>query len=351
MARSKANLQNIDKSDIAYLEGRVKDNSGNGGGTPVSEYVYGDLHQTLAKLMSLAGIDYNSLPDNETNGYQLVEALTALASKNDFVLSLTASGNVLNIPVKIGKLKVNESFVCKAALDKPGNATTVKGTLDNATKAAVFTGDFKAGEYVRVINNADDVSFLRLVDTVNFEAIGQALFFLQKANQAQEDAGTLDVFATTPKINKNVFAKRVIGTLSAPYLATLTNNGLLSKEDKAIINGIGNARLRNVGSFSGLEVDGLPQGTNLVVDGDIQSAVITQNTSAGNVIRVTFKNAMDNTSFKINLSVQSQGNIELDNDIHPVVWKAISPTQADVYVEESKGNVQNLRIHLDIIQL
>ena len=313
--------------------------------------MYGDLHQNVAKLLHLYGIKYNDLPDNESNGYQLIDALVALASKNDYILSLTASGDVLNIPIKIGKLKTGESFVCKAALDKPVDASTVKGTLDNSIKAAVFEGDFKSGDYVRVINNADNISFVRLVDYTNFETVAKALNFLQKATQAQEDSGTSEAVATTPKTNKTVFAKRVNGEDSDEYLATQEQNGLLSKEDKTILDNIGNARLRNTGYLSGLEVDGLPVGTSLVVNGDLNSAVIAQNTADGNIIRLTFKNAMDSTNYKLQTSVQSQGNMEIDNDIKPIVWKAISNNQADVYVEETGGGGQNLRIHFDVIQL
>ncbi|WP_300440714.1 hypothetical protein [Christiangramia sp.] len=351
MARTKKVLQNIDLSDPGYLEGRIKDNTGAGGGTPVSEFVYGDIHQTLAKLMHLYDIKYNGLPDNETNGYQLIDALMALASKNDFILSLTATGDVLNIPIKIGKLKSGESFICKAALNKPATASTVKGTLDNSTKAAVFEGDFKAGEYVRVINNADNISFIRLADFTSFDAIAKFYNFLKKATQAEEDAGDIETAGTTPKSNKAVFSKRVNGTQSINYLASGTQNGLLSKEDKEILNNIGNSRLRNIGSYSGVEVDGTSVGQTFVVSGDITSARVVERTSNGEITRVQFKNAMDSLDYKLNLSVQSQGNIQIDNDIHPVVWKPFSKTEADIYTEETGAGAHNLKIHIDVIQL
>lgn len=351
MARSKATLPNIDKSDPGnYLEGRVKDNTGSGGGTPVNEFVYGDIHQMLAKLMHLYKIKYNGLPDNEQNGYQLIEALTALASKNDYVIPLTSTGGVLSLQLKVGSLQTGESFIAKAAVDK-ADETTVKGSLDNITKAAVFSGDFKTGEYVRVINNADNVEFIRLVDVNNLSAVNKLLKFLQAATQTEEDAGTTEAAATTPKSNKAVFEKRVNGDQSADYLASEAKNGLLSKEDKKIINNIGQSRIRNCGYFAGLDSDGLSLGTSLVVGGDIDSATIIDRTSEGEIIRISFKNPMDSLDYKMNISVQSEGDIARDNDIKPVIWKSISKTQASVYIEETSGVTQNLKIHFDVIQL
>ena len=351
MARSKATVSNIDKSDPSnYLEGRVKDNTGAGGGTPVNEFVYGDLHQTFAKLMHLYKMKYNGLPDNETNGYQLIEALIALASKNDFVLPLTSSGGVLSIQFKIGSLKAGESFICKAAVDK-GDEVTVKGSLDNVVKAASFTGDFKAGEYVRVINNADDIEFIRLVDVANLEDVNKVLKFLQAATQTEENAGESNEASTTPKSNKAVFSKRVNGDQSVNYLASEAINGLLSKEDKKILNNIGNSRIRNIGAFSGVDVDGSVGSNPFVVHGDILSASVEQRTGNGEITRVTFKNEMDSQNYKLDITVEAQGNMQLDNKIHPIVWKPISKTQADIFIEETVGAAQNLKIHIDVIQL
>ena len=350
MARSKATLANIDKSDPSnYLEGRVKDNTGAGGGTPVNEFVYGDLHQTFAKLMHLYKMKYNGLPDNETNGYQLIEALIALASKNDFIIPLTSSGGVLSIQLKVGSLKPGESFICKAAVAK-GEETTVKGSLDNVVKAATFTGDFKAGEYVRVINNADNVEFVRLVDVSNLEIVAKALKFLQAATQSEEDAGTSEAVSTTPKSNKAVFAERINGTQSNDYLASVERNGLLSKEQWAIINNIGNSRVRNVGFFAGLKPGGMAKNEVLVSDGDI-TAVVKDDGSDMTLVEITFANEMDNPNYKLHFSIQSQGFYDEDNNIRPIVWKPVSTTKADVYVEAYNGNPQNLKIYIDVIQL
>ncbi len=58
-----------------YPYGRIKDDTGGGNGTPVSVQVYGDQHQFFERIMALSGLTANDLPDNSTNGFQLVEAL------------------------------------------------------------------------------------------------------------------------------------------------------------------------------------------------------------------------------------------------------------------------------------
>lgn len=61
-----------------YPYGAIKDNTGSNDGTPVNKLVYDDLHQFFAKIMDAAGIAYNGLPDNFTNGFQYFMALIKL---------------------------------------------------------------------------------------------------------------------------------------------------------------------------------------------------------------------------------------------------------------------------------
>jgi hypothetical protein len=229
--------------------------------------------------------------------------------------------------------------------------TTVKGSLDNSNKAAIFDGEFKTGEYVRVINGADNVEFIRLVDSSNLDAVTTFLNYLKATTQPVEDTGTSEAVSTTPKSNKSVFTKRVIGTDSLNFLATAARNGLLSKEDKVILNNLGMDRVRNIGYFAGLDVKGQSVGTNYTTSGNITAATKKQQISDGDVIEVTWDTPMDNTDYKLHLSVQSQGNIGFDNDIRPLVWRPLSTTKAEIYLEEVKGVAQNLKIHIDVIQL
>ena len=91
MARDKALQANIDGSDpVNYPNKRIKNNTGAGDGTPVNEQVYGDIHETFAKLMRRALLSYNHLPENETKGYQYIQALEFLATDNDKIKTMYA---------------------------------------------------------------------------------------------------------------------------------------------------------------------------------------------------------------------------------------------------------------------
>lgn len=57
-----------------YPYGRIKDNPGDGTGTPVSEQVYGDMHQFFERLMAVGNVKANGQPENAYSGFQLFEA-------------------------------------------------------------------------------------------------------------------------------------------------------------------------------------------------------------------------------------------------------------------------------------
>lgn len=62
-----------------YPKGRIRDKNTAVAppvrGTPINEMLYGDIVQFFHRLVTLGGVTENALPDNITNGYQLVEAL------------------------------------------------------------------------------------------------------------------------------------------------------------------------------------------------------------------------------------------------------------------------------------
>lgn len=75
MARELAEQVNVDAPSSDYPHGRIRDKIGSTPGTPVSEDLYGDMHQFFAELLNQADITPNGIPDSEYAGYQLVDAL------------------------------------------------------------------------------------------------------------------------------------------------------------------------------------------------------------------------------------------------------------------------------------
>ena len=80
MARSLASKPNVVAPGGNYPYGRIKNKSTSSStdGTPISEQVYGDMHQFFEKLLADAGITANGQPENAANGFQYNTALMAL---------------------------------------------------------------------------------------------------------------------------------------------------------------------------------------------------------------------------------------------------------------------------------
>lgn len=91
--RQLSGVPNIDAADASYPAGRIRnDDQPTTDGTPVIEELYGDIIQVFHKLMRLAGIAYNDLPENETTGFQIVQALQYLIRATS--ASLTEKGSI-----------------------------------------------------------------------------------------------------------------------------------------------------------------------------------------------------------------------------------------------------------------
>jgi hypothetical protein len=339
--------QNVDNSDPAnYPDGRIKDNTGTGNGTPVDRNVYGDLHSNISKLMRLYGILPSGLPDNETNGYQIITALSALASKNDYIYPLATDGTVLSVDIKLSFMNTNEFLVCLASADK-GSETIIKGS-NNTAFAVTYSGNFKSGEYVRVIKTNVGVSIIRIADWNSLEAMVTDLGFLKKASQAQENAGTSDLVSTTPLVNKVTFARRVNGADSGTYLSSASQNGLMSISQYNQLAGL--SGVRNRGWFSGLDVGG----SGSLPTSGYTSAVATAGATPGDdesFVLVTMPVAMDNLNYRVECFPQSEGSIGNDNEISGIIFRPVSTTQFTVSLRGLNVALQSLKIHMDVRQL
>jgi len=70
-----ANKTNVNSPLFPYTYGRIRNNPGDGSGTPVNELLYGDMHQFFEALLNIGAITPNDLEENAANGYQTIFAL------------------------------------------------------------------------------------------------------------------------------------------------------------------------------------------------------------------------------------------------------------------------------------
>ena len=196
MARNKANQRNIDKSDLAnYPDARIRNNTGSNDGTPISEAVYGDIHETFAKFMRESGLNYNNLPDNVSNGYQLFEAIKRVAPKNDFIGSATKQGNdtvYFDAPLNIFKDK--ESMIFNVNFDSTDALNKAICPAPNFSKTLVISGAFKSGQKVRLINEASRIVVSGIYETNDVPNL------LQRLTSLESVIGTMNKIIT-PIVN------------------------------------------------------------------------------------------------------------------------------------------------------
>lgn len=86
--RKLTDVANTDAPSSDFPKGRVRDKNGAIVGTTYSEVLHGDIIQLFQKLVIDSSLTENDLPDNVTNGYQL---LTALNEKIKQTRSASAS--------------------------------------------------------------------------------------------------------------------------------------------------------------------------------------------------------------------------------------------------------------------
>lgn len=361
MAIDKNTVPNIDDSDPAdYPNGQIRDNDGSDNGTPVNRAVFSDIFETFAKLMRMTGTAYNGEFDNESAGYQYIQALKLLAGKNDILQILSSATeviggvntNVLTVPLKIENLEGNELLLCLANVDYAGQ-TILRGLTPGVYKGIIGSDNFAQTALLVLINGTGGVQIVKPAIASNLNQMVGELNFLKAANQGQEDAGLLSSVATTPATNVTTFRRRVNGADSPSYLASDVQNGLLSAADKIKIDTFEDPT-RNRGWFSGVDPGNMVVGTSLPHSGDIASAIVSQNVAGGAndvIIVVTMNNAMTGVNYFVRSHIESQGDLNLDNDLRAPVFKPTTPTTFSWGISDSSGATQSVKIHIEAVQI
>jgi hypothetical protein len=107
MAIKLTNKLNTAPVSGAYPYGNIKDRVGAVPGTAVNTVNHADFHQFFEKLMDESGLVHNNLPDNETNGYQLFQALVKIITPDPIdVTPPTGSSGVLRYRVYGNRVSV-----------------------------------------------------------------------------------------------------------------------------------------------------------------------------------------------------------------------------------------------------
>lgn len=138
---------NVESVSYDYPYGNIKDNPGDNTGTPVNKLVYADFHQFFAKLMDDAGISYNGLPDNATDGFQYFLALQKVIKKYCADFEDISSTVTLNSAVFSGGF--TQVYIRKF----PSGKVEVRCTLQHANTVAANT-DILSGLPIPTIGGA-----------------------------------------------------------------------------------------------------------------------------------------------------------------------------------------------------
>lgn len=148
MARGIQNFPNISTSDPNFPDGRIRNNNGSSNGTPVNEFVYGDIHQFFAKVLREMLITPNGLAESDYPGYQYFDALNRLAKK--YINIVFVNGDVAS------DTSHRESLVVFN-----GSGTSHIFTINNNI------GQLTDGEWFEIKNDSSSTTLTVIVSTGN----------------------------------------------------------------------------------------------------------------------------------------------------------------------------------------
>ena len=97
------NKTGVDAPTVAYPFGKSKDNTGSNNGFDLNSANLEDYHQFFAKMFDESGITANGNPDNETNGFQLYEALRKITKPyKSYTALMSQTGTAAPVATVLG---------------------------------------------------------------------------------------------------------------------------------------------------------------------------------------------------------------------------------------------------------
>lgn len=257
---------NIDPADSDYLKGKTRDKTELVNGTIWSNAIMGDIIQFFQKLVGNANITENGLPDNESEGHQLIEALSyrernaiegqlsgvgaisANYSGLDTIV-ITASGDIIVTPSNIPDKQNVKLVVIKSADDtvsfsgvggsldgKEIGVTTiyyelwkVNGVISVIQKNRQFGGSFVIGDLSINLGTLDSVTYFDFQINDNILHLEAEIVITTTA--AGLGAYTLGI-PTSDKMGRfKQLNQKISGSMSHDYSAIVGDVGALSISD------------------------------------------------------------------------------------------------------------------------
>lgn len=230
MAIKLTDKPNTEGVSANYPYGNIKDNDGSLNGTPVNKLVYADLHQFFERLMALAGVTHNGLPENNTNGFQLIGALDAFA--RSLTASLSANGTVTR-----ASLSEVDTQTDIAKVVTPKTLSDTYGVIHNSgterlTKKIVSIGDWDmdSSPITTIAHGLSDFTKIKAVEVMIINDAGNAIYPLNLYNSTlgtdDISGGVKSIDATDIVLSRRVGAGSFFGTND--FDATSYNRGFIT---------------------------------------------------------------------------------------------------------------------------
>jgi hypothetical protein len=146
-----ANQTGVQAPDVAYPKGSIVD-----GQTVIGEGINQDIVQFIQKLAIDAGITENDLPDNVTNGYQIIEAL-------NYFSKFYKSAGANNIAYVGASNELDLSALSQDDYRRVVSAGTTGGGQVDTISGEITPGDYAIPEITVVLasnftfTNADNI--------------------------------------------------------------------------------------------------------------------------------------------------------------------------------------------------
>jgi hypothetical protein len=160
MAVGIANYPNITAASADYPNGYIKNDPS---GTPVNVLTNGDVQIFFDKLLRIAGITANGLPDNETNGYQLIDALIKAARPYDVITGTLTQAGSADPTATIAENSLSALPVFTRALQGI-YSVTLAGEFTPAASVICFASSKTQDRSVRIARDSNDLVSISSVD-------------------------------------------------------------------------------------------------------------------------------------------------------------------------------------------